>query len=114
MAPFYGSDATGFPPRAVGPAVPVTAHPVGPTRSLRSGKLSAMGESNHGDQGLLYWLVKHVSVGPTIRLINRPTVEGLENIPVDGPALLAGNHLSIADWLFVPLVVPPSVIFAVS
>ncbi len=65
-----------------------------------------MGDTAHGDQGLLYWLVKHVSVGPTIRLLNRPTVEGLENIPADGPALLAGNHLSIADWLFVPLVVP--------
>lgn len=52
---------------------------------------------------MFYWLLKYVLVGPLIRLINRPTVEGLENIPVDGPALLAGNHLSIADWLFTPL-----------
>ncbi|GAA1017612.1 lysophospholipid acyltransferase family protein [Nocardiopsis tropica] len=65
-----------------------------------------MAETNHGDQGLLYWLIKHVSVGPLITVVNRPTVEGLENVPTEGPALLAGNHLSIADWLFVPLAVP--------
>ena len=64
------------------------------------------GDGKHGDQGLLYWAIKHLSVGPTIRLLNRPQVEGLENIPTEGPALLAGNHLSIADWLFVPLAVP--------
>ena len=52
---------------------------------------------------MFYWLLKYVLIGPLIRLCNRPTVEGLENIPADGPALLAGNHLSIADWLFTPL-----------
>jgi 1-acyl-sn-glycerol-3-phosphate acyltransferase len=52
---------------------------------------------------MFYWLLKYVFIGPLIRLLNRPTVEGLENIPTDGPALLAGNHLSIADWLFTPL-----------
>jgi 1-acyl-sn-glycerol-3-phosphate acyltransferase len=52
---------------------------------------------------MLYWLLKYVLIGPWIRVYNRPTVEGLENIPADGPALLAGNHLSIADWLFTPL-----------
>jgi 1-acyl-sn-glycerol-3-phosphate acyltransferase len=52
---------------------------------------------------MFYWLLKYVLVGPLIRLLNRPTVEGLENIPPEGAALLAGNHLSIADWLFTPL-----------
>ncbi|NUS43627.1 MAG: 1-acyl-sn-glycerol-3-phosphate acyltransferase [Mycobacteriaceae bacterium] len=52
---------------------------------------------------MFYWLLKYVLVGPLIRLVNRPTVEGLENIPPEGAALLAGNHLSIADWLFTPL-----------
>lgn len=55
---------------------------------------------------MLYWLLKYAFVGPFISVYNRPTVEGLENIPKDGPLLLAGNHLSIADWLFVPLMVP--------
>ena len=55
---------------------------------------------------MLYWLLKFVFVGPFITLYNRPTVEGVEHIPDDGPAILAGNHLSIADWLFTPLLVP--------
>ncbi len=55
---------------------------------------------------MLYWLLKFVLVGPFISIYNRPKVEGLENIPPDGPAILAGNHLSIADWLFTPLKSP--------
>ncbi|MEV0250628.1 lysophospholipid acyltransferase family protein [Nocardia sp. NPDC050712] len=52
---------------------------------------------------MFYWLLKFVLVGPFITFYNRPTVEGAENIPSDGPAILAGNHLSFADWLFAPL-----------
>lgn len=52
---------------------------------------------------MFYWLLKYVFIGPLMRIYNRPTVEGLENIPANGAALLAGNHLSIADWLFTPL-----------
>ncbi len=52
------------------------------------------------------WLLKFVLLGPLMHLYNRPTVEGVENIPTDGPAIMAGNHLSIADWLFAPLMSP--------
>ncbi|MFH5231144.1 lysophospholipid acyltransferase family protein [Antrihabitans spumae] len=52
---------------------------------------------------MLYWLLKFVLVGPILRLVNRPRIEGLEHIPADGPAILASNHLSITDWLFLPL-----------
>jgi 1-acyl-sn-glycerol-3-phosphate acyltransferase len=55
---------------------------------------------------MFYWLLKFVFVGPFIRLYNRPKVEGVENIPTSGPAILVGNHLSIADWLFAPLSSP--------
>ncbi|MFF0490700.1 lysophospholipid acyltransferase family protein [Nocardia sp. NPDC003482] len=55
---------------------------------------------------MFYWLLKFVFVGPFIHLINRPKVEGVENIPSDGPAILAGNHLSFTDWLFTPLLSP--------
>ena len=41
----------------------------------------------------------------------RPHVEGAENVPDDGPAILASNHLSYADWLFMPLVIPRMVRF---
>ncbi|MBJ8343235.1 1-acyl-sn-glycerol-3-phosphate acyltransferase [Antrihabitans sp. YC2-6] len=52
---------------------------------------------------MAYWLLKFVFVGPILRLYNRPRIEGLENIPEDGAAILASNHLSIQDWLFLPL-----------
>ncbi len=55
---------------------------------------------------MFYWLLKYVLVGPWITLYNRPKVEGVEHIPADGPVIFAGNHLSIADWLFTPLVSP--------
>ena len=60
---------------------------------------------------MLYWLLKRVLVGPALRTVFRPTVEGLEHIPDAGPAILAINHLSYSDWLFVPLVVERRVTF---
>ncbi|NMN94866.1 lysophospholipid acyltransferase family protein [Antrihabitans stalactiti] len=60
---------------------------------------------------MAYWLLKFVLVGPILRLVNRPRIEGLENIPTDGPAILASNHLSITDWLFLPLMSPRRVTF---
>lgn len=60
---------------------------------------------------MAYWLLKFVLVGPILRLYNRPRVEGLENIPTEGPAILASNHLSIMDWLFLPLMSPRRITF---
>ncbi|MDQ1305450.1 MAG: 1-acyl-sn-glycerol-3-phosphate acyltransferase [Actinomycetota bacterium] len=53
---------------------------------------------------MLYWLMKYILVGPLLRLFFRPKVEGLENIPATGPAILASNHLSFSDSIFLPLV----------
>lgn len=52
---------------------------------------------------MLYWLLKYVFPGPFMHLYNRPEVQGVENIPRKGAAILAGNHLSFTDWLFTPL-----------
>jgi 1-acyl-sn-glycerol-3-phosphate acyltransferase len=41
----------------------------------------------------------------------RPRIEGAENVPLEGPAILASNHLSYADWLFMPLTLPRRVTF---
>ena len=54
---------------------------------------------------MLYWLLKMVFVGPVLKLLFRPKVEGLEHIPPEGPAILASNHLSFSDSFFLPLVV---------
>jgi 1-acyl-sn-glycerol-3-phosphate acyltransferase len=54
---------------------------------------------------VLYWWSKYVLLGPLMRLLARPTIEGLEHIPARGGAILAGNHLAVADSFLVPLLV---------
>ena len=60
---------------------------------------------------MFYWLLKWVFLGPMLRLVFRPRIEGAENVPLEGPAILASNHLSYADWLFMPLTLPRRVTF---
>lgn len=60
---------------------------------------------------MFYWFLKWIAIGPVLRLIFRPEVEGRENVPEEGPAILASNHLSYADWLFMPLTVTRKVTF---
>ncbi|NUR51639.1 MAG: 1-acyl-sn-glycerol-3-phosphate acyltransferase [Hamadaea sp.] len=60
---------------------------------------------------MFYWLLKYVILGPVLRLVFRPQVEGLDNVPRQGPAILASNHLSFSDSIFMPLVVPRKVTF---
>jgi 1-acyl-sn-glycerol-3-phosphate acyltransferase len=60
---------------------------------------------------LFYWVLKRVILGPFLRLFFRPWVEGLENLPAEGPVILASNHLSFSDSIFLPLVVPRRVTF---
>src|SRR2546423_15450835 len=50
--------------------------------------------------------MKNVVLGPLLRLLFRPKAIGLENIPDEGPAILAANHQSFLDDLLLPLVVP--------
>lgn len=59
---------------------------------------------------LLYSIGK-VTVGVALRLIWRPKVEGLEHVPRTGGAIFAGNHLSVADELFLGAVVPRHLAF---
>ncbi|MEV6811237.1 lysophospholipid acyltransferase family protein [Micromonospora sp. NPDC051296] len=60
---------------------------------------------------MLYWLLKYVILGPLLRLIFRPQVEGLHHVPATGPVILASNHLSFSDSIFTPLIVPRKVTF---
>ena len=52
-----------------------------------------------------------VILSPILRLVFRPWVEGQEHVPLEGPALLASNHLSFSDSIFLPLVVPRKITF---
>jgi 1-acyl-sn-glycerol-3-phosphate acyltransferase len=52
-----------------------------------------------------------VVIGPFLRVIGRPKVVGIENVPVTGPAILASNHLSFIDSMYLPLVIERPVVF---
>jgi 1-acyl-sn-glycerol-3-phosphate acyltransferase len=54
---------------------------------------------------VFYWLAKW-TIGTTLRLVFRPRVVGLENVPAKGAAIIASNHLSFSDSFFAPLVIP--------
>ena len=58
-----------------------------------------------------YWLCKYIFMGPLLALLGRPKVEGLEHIPSSGSAILASNHLAVADSFFLPLVVSRRITF---
>jgi 1-acyl-sn-glycerol-3-phosphate acyltransferase len=60
---------------------------------------------------LFYWFLKFVAIGPVVHLVFRPQPRGAENIPKTGAAILASNHLSAADWLFMPLSIRRRVTF---
>jgi len=60
---------------------------------------------------VFYWFLKWIALGPILRIMFRPQVEGAHNVPDSGPAVLASNHLSYADWLFMPLTLTRRVTF---
>ncbi len=60
---------------------------------------------------MFYWFLKWIAIGPLLRLVFRPETEGIENVPTEGPVILASNHLSYADWLFMPLTLSRKVTF---
>jgi 1-acyl-sn-glycerol-3-phosphate acyltransferase len=59
---------------------------------------------------MLYEVV-HATVPPVWKAVWRPRVEGLENVPETGPVIVASNHLSFADSMVIPFVVPRKVVF---
>ncbi|MFC4064153.1 lysophospholipid acyltransferase family protein [Actinoplanes subglobosus] len=60
---------------------------------------------------MFYWLLKLVVLGPVLKLVFRPKVEGLEHVPRTGPVILACNHLSFSDSIFTPLIMRRKVTF---
>jgi 1-acyl-sn-glycerol-3-phosphate acyltransferase len=59
---------------------------------------------------VFYWVVKAI-LTPILRTLFRPWVEGAEHLPTEGAAILASNHLSFSDSIFLPLVVPRRITF---
>jgi len=60
---------------------------------------------------VFYWFMKTFVLGPVLKTLFRPWVKGLDNVPASGAAILASNHLSFSDSIFMPLMVPRPVVF---
>jgi 1-acyl-sn-glycerol-3-phosphate acyltransferase len=56
--------------------------------------------------------LSRVVAGPALKLFGRPKITGAEHIPAAGPAILASNHLSVLDSIYLPFMVARPVTFA--
>lgn len=52
---------------------------------------------------MTYLFLKTFIIGPILHVLFRPWSTGSENIPKSGGAILASNHLSFSDSIFLPL-----------
>ena len=60
---------------------------------------------------MFYWLMKNVIAGPLLKGIFRPWVTGADNIPAEGGVILASNHLSFVDSVFLPISIDREMVF---
>ena len=59
----------------------------------------------------MLYRMTHAVVHGLVQVAWRPDVEGAENIPLEGPVILASNHLSFIDSVVIPVVSPRKVAF---
>ncbi|MEV1054287.1 lysophospholipid acyltransferase family protein [Streptomyces sp. NPDC049887] len=60
---------------------------------------------------MFYYVLKYIILGPLLRLLFRPRIEGLEHVPADGAAIVAGNHLSFSDHFLMPAILKRRITF---
>jgi 1-acyl-sn-glycerol-3-phosphate acyltransferase len=60
---------------------------------------------------MFYWFMKHIVAGPLLKTIFRPWVVGADRVPATGGVILASNHLSFIDSVFLPLVIERDLVF---
>lgn len=60
---------------------------------------------------MLYDFLKRFAVRPLLKIFFKIDLQGMENVPPDGAAILASNHLSVSDSVFLPAVLERPVIF---
>lgn len=59
---------------------------------------------------MLYQVLKK-GFGPLLKAYYKPWIEGKENIPTTGAAILASNHLAVFDSVFLPLLCDREIVF---
>ena len=59
---------------------------------------------------MTYWVLKAV-LTPLLRFLFKVRVEGVEHVPKHGPVIMASNHVSFCDSIFLPLVLRRRITF---
>ncbi len=59
---------------------------------------------------MAYWVIKAI-LTPILRFLFKVRVQGLENVPKTGPIIMASNHVSFCDSIFLPLVLRRRITF---
>jgi 1-acyl-sn-glycerol-3-phosphate acyltransferase len=59
---------------------------------------------------MAYRLMK-IILTPILRVLYRVRVEGIEHVPADGACIMASNHISFSDSIFLPLVLKRRITF---
>jgi 1-acyl-sn-glycerol-3-phosphate acyltransferase len=57
-----------------------------------------------------YWVLKAI-LTPVLRYFFKVRIVGAENIPAEGPVIMASNHISFCDSIFLPLVLKRRITF---
>ena len=60
----------------------------------------------------MQYQLSRIMAGPFLHTIWRPKVTGAEHVPASGGAILAANHLSVVDSVFLPLMLDRPVTFS--
>ena len=60
---------------------------------------------------MAFYNVFKTLAGPPLRTVYQPWIEGAENIPKEGPAILASNHNAVWDSVFLPAMIDRELVF---
>lgn len=83
------------------------------TLGLGAGSTTGQWRRSNGRRGggpLFYRMMK-ATLGVIMRVLYQPWIRGEENVPEEGPAILASNHLAVIDSFFLPLLLSRRVVF---
>lgn len=78
--------------------------------SGRLGESLSADDGQRDSAGNYYWLARY-GLRPMARFLFRVQTEGVENIPTDGPAIFAANHVSFLDSAFMMFWLPRQITF---
>ncbi|ACQ80160.1 phospholipid/glycerol acyltransferase [Beutenbergia cavernae DSM 12333] len=59
----------------------------------------------------MFYRFMKATLGTLLRVFYQPWIRGVENVPKEGPAIMASNHLAVIDSFFLPLMLPRSLVF---